>query len=121
MSSIKLKEIAHKGKGKIIGATSDSKIKGFSIDTRSIKEGNLFIALKGPYQDGHNFIKEAEKKGWPFLHKRLETLDPKSAEKIHPNDSQRIQRALEVYELSTEPMSSLQKNKKNTTILDRLT
>ena len=63
MSSIKLKEIAHKGKGKIIGATSDSKIKGFSIDTRSIKEGNLFIALKGPYQDGHKFIKEAEKKG----------------------------------------------------------
>ena len=63
MSSKKLKEIAHKGKGKIIGATSDSKIKGFSIDTRSIKEGNLFIALKGPYQDGHKFIKEAEKKG----------------------------------------------------------
>ena len=60
-----------------------------------------------------SLTKEAEKKGWPFLHKRLETLDPKSAEKIHPNDSQRIQRALEVYELSTEPMSSLQKNKKN--------
>ena len=61
----------------------------------------------------NSLTKEAEKKGWPFLHKRLEKLDPKSAEKIHPNDSQRIQRALEVYELSTEPMSILQKKEKS--------
>ena len=37
--------------------------KGFSLDSRSIREGQVFIALKGKYKDGHNFIQEAVKKG----------------------------------------------------------
>jgi len=43
---------------------------------------------------------EAEKVGWQTLHQRLMTIDPITAQRIHPNDSQRIQRALEVYEIS---------------------
>ncbi|MCK5724232.1 MAG: UDP-N-acetylmuramoyl-tripeptide--D-alanyl-D-alanine ligase, partial [Gammaproteobacteria bacterium] len=39
------------------------KIKGISTDTRTIKGGELFLALKGPNFDGHNFIKEALDKG----------------------------------------------------------
>jgi UDP-N-acetylmuramoyl-tripeptide--D-alanyl-D-alanine ligase len=38
-------------------------VRGFSFDTRSIKEGEVFIALRGKYKDGHDFIKEAERKG----------------------------------------------------------
>lgn len=43
---------------------------------------------------------EAEQKGWPVLHERLRSEDPDTAARIHPNDSQRIQRALEVIELT---------------------
>lgn len=53
-----------------------------------------------------NLSKEAEIQGWPFLHEKLQKIDPLSAQKIKPNDSQRIQRALEVYELSQQPLSS---------------
>jgi len=43
---------------------------------------------------------EAEKIGWQTMHQRLANIDPSAAQRIHPNDSQRIQRALEVYEIS---------------------
>jgi tRNA dimethylallyltransferase len=51
---------------------------------------------------------EAELVGWKVLHARLETVDPIAARRIHPNDSQRIQRALEVYILSGKNMTSWQ-------------
>jgi tRNA dimethylallyltransferase len=43
---------------------------------------------------------EAARTGWPALHRRLAGLDPKTAQRISINDSQRIQRALEIIELS---------------------
>jgi len=49
----------------------------------------------------------AERDGWGTLHARLAAVDPKSAARIHATDPQRIQRALEVYELSGQPMSTL--------------
>lgn len=39
------------------------KIKGFCLDSRQVKKGDVFIALGGKYKDGHNYIKEAVKKG----------------------------------------------------------
>ncbi|MDB5796600.1 MAG: miaA [Paucimonas sp.] len=45
--------------------------------------------------------------GVPALHARLEKLDPETAQRLKPNDAQRIQRALEIIELSGKPMSSL--------------
>lgn len=51
---------------------------------------------------------EAARDGWPALHARLATVDAQAATRIHPNDAQRIQRALEVYEMSGEPISALQ-------------
>ncbi len=50
------------------------------------------------------------KKGWPEIHTRLKQIDPETAQRINPNDSQRIQRALEVYYLSGQTMSALKKN-----------
>ena len=44
-------------------------------------------------------------RGSPALHAELSRVDPVSAERIHPNDSQRIQRALEVYEITKTPLS----------------
>lgn len=48
---------------------------------------------------------EAGEEGWPAMHARLGSIDPRAARRIHPNDPQRIQRALEVYELTGIPMS----------------
>ncbi|MGH8603491.1 MAG: tRNA (adenosine(37)-N6)-dimethylallyltransferase MiaA, partial [Gammaproteobacteria bacterium] len=48
---------------------------------------------------------EARLYGWPGLHARLAHIDPSAAARIHPNDPQRIQRALEVYELSGKTLS----------------
>nr|WP_314546306.1 tRNA (adenosine(37)-N6)-dimethylallyltransferase MiaA [uncultured Massilia sp.] len=45
--------------------------------------------------------------GWPALHERLRALDPVTAERLAPNDAQRINRALEIIELSGKPMSEL--------------
>ncbi|HQR21001.1 MAG TPA: tRNA (adenosine(37)-N6)-dimethylallyltransferase MiaA [Burkholderiaceae bacterium] len=50
---------------------------------------------------------QARQLGWPALHARLATLDPATAARLSPNDSQRIQRALEVIEVSGRPMSAL--------------
>jgi len=49
---------------------------------------------------------EAEDAG---LYRELETIDPAAAERINPNDSKRIIRALEIYKLTGKPISSLQK------------
>ncbi len=51
---------------------------------------------------------EAGRIGWPAMHERLNRVDPESAARIRPGDTQRIQRALEVYELAGKPLSSLQ-------------
>lgn len=44
--------------------------------------------------------------GSPALHEALSRIDPASAARLHPNDSQRVQRALEVYEMSGTPLST---------------
>ncbi|HBI68932.1 MAG TPA: tRNA (adenosine(37)-N6)-dimethylallyltransferase MiaA [Massilia sp.] len=50
---------------------------------------------------------EAAQIGWPGMHARLRALDPVTAERLAPNDAQRINRALEIIELTGKPMSEL--------------
>ncbi len=45
--------------------------------------------------------------GWPGMHEKLNQIDPTTASRLAPNDTQRIQRALEVYAIAGESMSSL--------------
>ncbi|WP_397391104.1 tRNA (adenosine(37)-N6)-dimethylallyltransferase MiaA [Polynucleobacter sp.] len=45
--------------------------------------------------------------GWPAMHSELAKVDPVTAARLQPNDSQRVQRALEVYEITGKPMSEL--------------
>ena len=49
----------------------------------------------------------ADESGWPALHQELKRVDPKTAARLAPNDSQRIQRALEVFYITNRPMSEL--------------
>jgi tRNA dimethylallyltransferase len=51
----------------------------------------------------------AAREGWPTLHAELSRVDPQAAARIAANDSQRIQRALEVYYTSGTPISELQR------------
>ena len=51
---------------------------------------------------------EARERGWPALHAELERIDPRSARRIPAGDTQRIQRALEVWRLTGKALSSLQ-------------
>ncbi len=54
----------------------------------------------------------AEEEGWPAVHARLAKVDPETAARLEPTDSQRVQRALEVYYLTERPMSDLLKKPK---------
>ena len=45
--------------------------------------------------------------GWPAMHEKLAKIDPETAARVKPNDSQRVQRALEVFEITGKPMSAL--------------
>jgi tRNA dimethylallyltransferase len=56
---------------------------------------------------------EAREHGWQALHERLAEQDPEAARRIHPNDPQRIQRALEVIELTGRPISDLQREQED--------
>jgi len=49
----------------------------------------------------------AAAEGWPAVHARLANVDPVAARRIHPNDPQRLQRALEVHALSGRSLSEL--------------
>ena len=57
--------------------------------------------------------RDAEKSGWPAMHEQLRSVDPAAAERIQPNDRQRIQRALEVYRASGRPLSEWQSQGNN--------
>ncbi|MBU3578179.1 tRNA (adenosine(37)-N6)-dimethylallyltransferase MiaA [Polynucleobacter sp. UK-Kesae-W10] len=50
---------------------------------------------------------EGKALGWPAMHAKLSQVDPQTAERLKPNDSQRVQRALEVFEITGKPMSAL--------------
>jgi len=50
---------------------------------------------------------EAEKNGWQAMHEQLQKVDSVSAKRIHPNDPQRITRALEVYRLTGNTLTQL--------------
>jgi tRNA dimethylallyltransferase len=54
---------------------------------------------------------EAQSIGWDAMHDQLREIDPVSAERIHPNDPQRLSRALEVYRLSGKTLTELTQTK----------
>lgn len=53
-------------------------------------------------------LAEGTERGWPALHEELARVDPRVAARIHPNDPQRLQRALEVYRLTGRPLGEWQ-------------
>jgi tRNA dimethylallyltransferase len=71
---------------------------------RSLTEGLADLPQASP-DIRRQLDAEAEKNGWPKLHARLERIDPVAAKRINENDAQRIQRALEVFEVSGKTLT----------------
>ncbi|MDY7009134.1 MAG: tRNA (adenosine(37)-N6)-dimethylallyltransferase MiaA [Planctomycetota bacterium] len=81
---------------------------GTALYLKSLSEG-LF---EGPGADAEirgELKRRAAAEGLAVLHDELTRIDPESAGRIHPNDEKRIVRALEVYLLTGEPISRLQR------------
>ncbi len=60
----------------------------------------------------------AKVEGWPALHAELAKVDPETAARLHPNHNQRIQRALEVYEITGRPLSGIHASQKTRNLDD---
>lgn len=79
---------------------------GTMLYFKALQQGLAVLPSANP-ELRRQFEEEAAKSGWAGLHQRLQQLDPVTAKRIHPNDSQRIQRALEIIELTGETLASL--------------
>ena len=98
---ITMKEITGRGKIPLL-------VGGTMLYFRALLEG---MSELPPADSGVRMAIENKAKdiGWLEMHKKLQQFDPIIATRIKPTDSQRIQRALEVYYLTDEPMSELLK------------
>lgn len=79
---------------------------------RSLTEGLAELPAAAP-DTRDRLDAEAAVVGWPAMHEKLAEVDPDTAARINHNDSQRIQRALEVFEVSGRTMSDWQANDKH--------
>lgn len=94
-----MKEIVEKGKIPLL-------VGGTFLYYRALYEG--LSPLPSADQELRDQIEEeAARVGWAQMHQKLQSVDPEAAARIHPNDPQRIQRALEIFELTGESMSTL--------------
>uniref|UniRef100_A0A7V4E4I2 UDP-N-acetylmuramoyl-tripeptide--D-alanyl-D-alanine ligase n=1 Tax=candidate division WOR-3 bacterium TaxID=2052148 RepID=A0A7V4E4I2_UNCW3 len=88
---LKISEILKATKGTVINNFSDFLITGINIDSRKIKTGELFVAIKGKNFDGHDFIKESITKGAKAVifddFSKIKDLFPSSIPFIKVNDT----------------------------------
>ena len=80
---------------------------GTMLYFRALQQGLSLLPESDP-QLRTRLLDEYRRHGGEALHARLAAVDPRAAARIHPNDPQRILRALEVFELSGRPLSALQ-------------
>ncbi len=83
---------------------------GTGLYIRAVIDG-LAPSAPGDPKIKSAILKELEKKGTNILHQKLSDIDPPTARRLHPNDRQRIIRALEVYLITGNRLSELQKQK----------
>ena len=95
-----IKEIQARGKKVLM-------VGGTMLYLRSLREGLADLPSASPTVRAA-LEAEAEVAGWQALHDRLRAVDPTAADRIRPTDRQRLQRALEVFELTGESLTSLQ-------------
>ncbi len=82
-------EILKAVKGRFISGKKDARVQGLSIDSRTIRPGEAFIAIKGDNFDGHDFIGQAIRKGASCIIKdqRTTSHQPRAANFIVVKDT----------------------------------
>ena len=81
---------------------------GTMLYFRALLTGLSAMPASDPQVRG-DIEREAQQQGWPALHRELGVVDPEAAARIHPNHSQRLGRALEVFRSSGVPISEWQR------------
>jgi len=92
-------EIQKKGKVPILVGGTGLYFRALEYGLDSLPEADHLIRAK--------IEAEAEAKGWNYMHAKLSKIDSKSAFRINQNDTQRIQRALEVFEITGNTLTEL--------------
>ena len=80
---------------------------GTMLYFKGLREGLSHLPQADPAIRAELDARAAEA-GWPAMHAELARIDPETAARLEPGDSQRIQRALEVFRIAGEPLSKLQ-------------
>lgn len=92
-----VEEIFNKGKVPLL-------VGGTMLYFKALQQGLSTLPSADP-ATREKILSDAARLGWTALHEQLKGVDPESALRIHPNDPQRIERALEVYYLTGKPLS----------------
>ncbi len=98
-ATVAIREIRARGKLPLL-------VGGTMLYAKALREGLSDLPSADP-EVRSRIEAEARELGWPALHARLAQVDPTTAARLELNDSQRIQRALEIYETTGVPMSEL--------------
>jgi tRNA dimethylallyltransferase len=94
---VKIEEITNRGKIPLLVGGTMLYFRALLNGLSPLPSANLLIRAE--------IEAEAKLSSWHALHEQLAKIDPKAGSRIHPNDPQRIQRALEVYRITGRPMS----------------
>lgn len=94
-----MKEISARGRTPLL-------VGGTMLYFKALRDGLAVLPAADPAVRGA-IDAEATARGWPALHAELARRDPPTAARVEPNDTQRIQRALEVLRLTGKPLSAL--------------
>ena len=103
----KIKEIINRGKVPLF-------VGGTGLYISVVIDGIFNVKAQDPALRQRLYA-QAKSYGSKFLHNRLLKVDPEAAQKIHPNDTRRIVRALEVFKVTGKPISMLQKQRRGIT------
>ncbi|TAL85418.1 MAG: tRNA (adenosine(37)-N6)-dimethylallyltransferase MiaA [Rhodanobacter sp.] len=95
-----MRQISARGRVPLLGG-------GTGLYFRALQQGLSDLPEADPATRAR-LASEARQRGWPAMHARLAQVDPLAARRIGANDTQRLQRALEVFELTDRPLSELQ-------------
>ncbi|MDR1943544.1 MAG: tRNA (adenosine(37)-N6)-dimethylallyltransferase MiaA [Synergistaceae bacterium] len=85
---------------------------GTALYYRALEGAMLSESLPKDEKTRQNLEEEAKLRGTQALHKRLITVDPQAASRIHPNDKFRLMRALEIFELSGRSATDMYRESK---------
>lgn len=85
---------------------------GTGLYIKAVLEGFSLPDMEPDEELREKLRKEAEEKGNVYVHDKLKNIDPKLADKLHPNDLRRVIRGIEIYKLTSHPKTYYKKKQK---------